>query len=304
MNKSGRKKRTEIQNLQEGNMKNIAKLFFLDFITKSKATQKLYSDRIKNREALYKKKLLSSKGYVASEITKRVNEWLDMGFLEISNKKKQYYDKDNKKEGKPAFAYRMNLNPLFHYCKKEHNIEFTEEENYFLYQLFFDYEIRERVIQQFPEEDIINAILKYYVQNFIQVYNYLLRFQVVPENKEMQIKINKAKQKAEGVNARNEKLIMQNFEDFKESMLRSYILSKGKTEEDFRKDYKKTEEAFNQEFKKHKKDFMDILADEDFQELLDSGFLEYKDKLKNNRSMVLSVDKKFLTALRINPFIF
>jgi hypothetical protein len=304
--KAGRKQRDWLANIQEGKMKDIARLFFLSFITKSQATKILYVNRIKNREELHKKKLLSSVGYVAPEITKRINEWQERGFLEVSNRKVQYHKKEiqNKKEvlikeGKPTYAFLLNLNPLFLYCKEKYDIDFKPEEKEFLngiIGLFRSEQVRKLIFFEYPEDDIINSTLKFYVKHYIMPYGYLARLELNPINKEIKEEFERAKQKAEEVN-KNKWILSYTKKQQKDSkeIYKSYGFNE-KEAEKMAEQMKEIHKESNKSIKKTKYDYIDILS---YKDISTDNFTHYISELKKNPELVLSVDKKIMKALGV-----
>jgi hypothetical protein len=87
----------------------------------------------------------------------------NLGYLKkerrkITNPKSKYHPSED--------IYFSTLKPLFDYFK-EKGIDLSEEEKSEFNVFFCQSPSRERILEQFKEEDVINAILKSYVKNFV-----------------------------------------------------------------------------------------------------------------------------------------
>jgi len=159
-------KRTALEKIQTLKTKNVAQLFFFSYLTPNIVT------KILHKKAWNKCKEKTGQGFVMPYIRDCLNEWKKEGFIEISpvkipfrverkrNKKivKSYYLKN--------YGYRLNFEPLYRYCKENYNIEFTEEEKEIVNKrVGFEF-MRKRILREYPNEDIINATIKFYIKHY------------------------------------------------------------------------------------------------------------------------------------------
>lgn len=97
-----------------------------------------------------------------------LKEWKKAGFIERSPVKLPFRVK--KKNGESYilknYAYRLTLEPLYLFCRERHNIEFTKQEKEIINNRVGTEVMRKRIIQEYPNDDIINAILKFYIKQF------------------------------------------------------------------------------------------------------------------------------------------
>lgn len=267
-------KKTEIERIQEGIGKDIAKLFFYTYRTPSQVTKIKYKDAWKMRNEK------SQKSFVMPIVQNYLAEWKKRGFIETSKVKIPI--KIERKKGKPydlfSEGYLLNLGPLYDYCKGR-GILFTEEEKSFLRLNFLSEDIREAILREFPNEDIINAMLKYYSKNLIMRYFYILRD--IDENPK---KYRKEKVKAEKLN--NPK------DDLGKEMRKAHgrIITKLKRRYGAKSD-------------KIIKDFSTLRF---FAHNLPTTptnllFRIYIDHLGEKDDFIPNLDRKFLTALQISP---
>ncbi len=170
-------KRNTLEDMQFGAGKKIARAFFLEFITPTDVTKREYPNA-------YKMRTIKKRGsFVISQVSKRFNHWKKEGFLDES--KYKLPRSIEKKKGKNYtlwfYGYRLNLKPLFKYCNDQ-GVNFTEDEKYFINELLGSSQIRKNILKENQGEDVINAILKYYVKNTIMRYfSYMRDFKENPE---------------------------------------------------------------------------------------------------------------------------
>ena len=116
-------KRTPLEKIQTLGTKKVARIFF-NFMTCGFATRLLHETAWKRYRE--KNKSISSMRYIRDCF----NEWKEADFIEKSPVELKYMIR--KKNCKPYFldnyAYRLNLNPFYLYCKEKKNIEFTQRE--------------------------------------------------------------------------------------------------------------------------------------------------------------------------------
>lgn len=304
--KAGRKKRDWLGNLQEGKMKDMARLFFLPNMTKAEATKILYSDRRERKMKYYRTK----RGYTAPEITKRIREWQELGFIITSKDKILYWKKEKEQNndreieikcGKPAYAYLMNLEPLYRFCKEYHAIEFNQEEKEFLSWLFLSTPVRRSILQEYPKEDIINAILKFYIKHYTLPYSYTFRLKEKPLDENMAMEFEKAKIKAEEAN-KNQKYFFKDksLVEFENEMKSSpFFENKNISKRRINWLYNLSRDIYSRE-RNREYTFMDAIVYHP-ERSLDDGFHVYHNKCREYPNLVTSVDGKFMKALGILP---
>lgn len=195
-----RTKKTWLENIQTGTGKKVARAFFEDYKTHEEVTKELYPKAYKQiRRAKIKK------NYVMPIVTSHFKEWQTLGFFDKSKPLRKlnliqlsFISEELKKNlkylPKDYCLSLLNLEPIYKFCK-ERNIEFSDREKEFLKLALLSDHLRKDILKEFPEEDIINAVLKYYAKNCILRYLYLLR--EIRENPE---KYKKEKAKAEELN--------------------------------------------------------------------------------------------------------
>jgi len=160
-----KQKRTPLEKIQTLQTKKVARVFF-NFMTCGFATRLLY-------ETAWKKCREKNKvGFVIPYIRDCFNEWKEAGFIEKSPVKLKYLI--IKKNCKPYFqynyTYRLNLNPFYLYCKEKKNIDFTQKEKKLLNYIMRSLVIRENILRENPDVDIITAILIFYIKHFALPY--------------------------------------------------------------------------------------------------------------------------------------
>jgi len=160
-----KKKRTPLEKIQTLRTKKVARSFFY-FMTCGFATRRLH-------EKAWKRCREKNKyGFVMPYIRECFNEWKKAGFIEKSPSKLAY--RITKKNCKPYFlyhyAYRLNLEPFYIYCKEKKQIDFTQKERKVLNYVMRSQVIRQDILRENPETDIITAILLYYIKHFALPY--------------------------------------------------------------------------------------------------------------------------------------
>ena len=164
--KMAKQKRTPLEKIQTLKSKKVARLFFGYFMTCGFVTRLLHEKVWKD----YKVK--NKHGFVMPYIRDCFNEWKDVEFIEKSPFKLKYIIR--KKNCKPYFqynyAYRLNLNPFYLYCKEKKKVDFTSKEQELLNYILRSQIIRENILRENPDEDIITAILIFYIKHFALPY--------------------------------------------------------------------------------------------------------------------------------------
>jgi len=155
-------KRTPLEKIQTLKSKDIAKIFFIDYLTPGIVTKILY------KKTYERCKQKTQKGFVMPYVRDCFNEWKKEGFIETSPVKIPFLVK--RKSGKhhelKNYGYRLNFEPLYFYCKKKYNIDFTNEEKEIINKRVGWVFIRKQILREYPDDDIINATIKYYLKYY------------------------------------------------------------------------------------------------------------------------------------------
>ncbi len=77
----------------------------------------------------------------------------------------------------------LNFEPLYRYFEYK-NILLTEQEKIHIYVKLSPESVRRSVLKQYPDEDIINAIIKFYIKNYALPYIELYRVESLSKNPE------------------------------------------------------------------------------------------------------------------------
>jgi hypothetical protein len=266
-----------IENRKSG---KIAKEVFLTYTTQEKVSSKFYPDRKKfDKGRKYKivekngrkeKVALKNTQYVEPIVNRNFKIWEKEGFLTESRPLTIYHKNRWGGEQPKTIHWRiMNLNPIFKYCREIKNISFTEEEKYYLENFLLP--MREKIIKENPEENLIMAVLKFYSSNF--PIRYLLALRQV---RDLPRKYSKERKKAKELN------------DPKNEM--------GKIAKQLKRDISK---KYGQKIKDKKWDEMKVWAHDS--KNIHNLFVHYFSKLEQNPKIVESVDRKILKALSIYP---
>ena len=159
--KQGKPKRTPLEKIQTLQTMKVAKLFFNTYLTPSIVT------KIMHKEAYEKIKEKNKQGFVMPYIRECLKEWKDAGFIEKSPVKLPFLvEKRTGNYWLKNYGYRLNLNPLYFYCKDKHNIEFTKEERAIIAKRIGLECMRKQIFLQYPNDDIINAMIKFYLKQY------------------------------------------------------------------------------------------------------------------------------------------
>lgn len=285
-----KQKKTWLENIQEGKGKEIARAFFLTYKTPTQITKEIYP------EAFERARIKTQKSFIMPIIATHFKNWQKEGFIMKSKmqipvsffKRRVKYDKPELKvkrqESKKLstyhdWAYLLGLEPIYKFCK-ERGIEFTEEEKSFLKLNLLEEDVRADILEQFPQEDIINATLKYYTKHCIMKYFYLLR-----DIREHPEKYEKVKLRVKELNNPT-----QSFPKALKTQLEKGMNS-------FNKKLGSKNENYKMEF-----DIIRVLAVNLSFAPADRLFKAYTRAIKDNRSVVPSIDKKVMSVLNIYPF--
>lgn len=264
--------KTELEKIQEGKGKEIARAFFLTYTTPSSVTKEIYKDAWEMRNEG------SQKSFVMPIIQNYLFEWKRKRFIETSRIKIPI--KVERKKGKPynlhSEGYLMNLEPIYMFCK-EKGVEFTDKEKQFLNLNLLSEHIRKEILEENTKDDIINATLKYYVKNTIMKYFFLLRD--VRENKK---KYKKQTAKAEKINNPKDKIGKE--------MKKAHA-----------KIMKELTKKFGSKENKIIFDTIKVIAYDLPQNPSNSLFISYLNKLEDGGEFIPTLDNKMLMALQISP---
>lgn len=238
----------------------IIKEFFITFTTQEQLNQIIYSKELIN-----------------PTIKRYYKKWDEFGFITNSRDIK-VKNKKNKEQTTTVKWSLINLEFLNKYCYEKKDFLFTPAELRFLHDLTLPEHIRAKIINEFPKDDLIHAILKFYVKNFIIRYFNLLRD--IRENPDKYIK---EKNKVQELNHP------------------STILGKK-----MKKAHEKLLKQLNKEyFADNKKEQWDIIKSyayrADKKELIEYAFQTYINQIENNPELIKSVDNKILKALDVLP---
>lgn len=255
--------------LQQGKGKEISRAFFREFSTQENISLELGYKRQKRAKGKRKEKV----HYVEPIVNIRCKEWEKLGFLE---KSKPIPFKDRWDRNQYVYWKIMSLEPIFRYCKEYYKIEFSEKEKIFL-DFLSKMTLREKILNEFKNEDIITAFLLFYTKHFIMKY-----FELLKDIEANPKKYNKERKRAEEIiNPKTP-----------EGISRLKIWEK--TQREIHKKY-----SSNKPYKKIKQSITETII-----YLVNTGdiiFNHYVGELKENKELIFSIDKKILTALNLNP---
>lgn len=238
------------------------------------------------------KKKNPKKPYVLPIVNHYFQFWKEEGFIEKSKPLREWglLTKEAKKRlrylPKDYSLSILNFEPIYKYCEKK-KISFTEEEKSFLNDLLLSEKLRESILKEFPEEDIINATLKFYVKNFLLRYFYLLK-----EIREDRLynkgkKYKEAREKAEEIN--NPKTKMQKeINKVLEKVLRNIAIK-----HNLLKDKRKITDFDTLKVVTFNHKNLNNPGDIAFR-------FGYLSQISENKELVQSVDKKILSALNLS----
>ena len=155
---------TPLEKIQKGKGRDIARIFFLYHFPPSSVTKVIYPETCERRKGKNKH------NFVMPLVQNYLSEWKKEGFIETIKMKIPIEKKNNISYLINSKCYRFNLKPLYIYCKEKYKIEFTKEEEGFIDYLFSSKSQRFLVLREFPKDNIINAILKFYIKHYVLSY--------------------------------------------------------------------------------------------------------------------------------------
>ncbi len=153
-------KRTPLEKIQTLETMKVAKLFFNTYLTPSIVTM------IMHKKAWANCREKTQQGFVMPYIRDCLKEWKEEGFIETCKLPFRVEKKTGKSYWLENYGYRLNLNPLYRFCKEKNNIEFTKEEKEIINKRIGLEVMRKRIFIEYPNDDIITASLKFYVKQY------------------------------------------------------------------------------------------------------------------------------------------
>lgn len=282
--------------------KRISKAWFITFSNSKGITDFVYGNEIdhQNWKVIKKKKI--KKDTINGAVKTRFTKWKRLGFFEVSRNLKIKTWRRGNWYYPTTKLYMLNLNPLYNYCE-EKNINFSPEEKEFLNGvngLLRPNQVRELIFFEYPEEDLITAILKFYVKHYIMLYGYLTRLQENPINKEMKEKFEEAKLRAEEIEKNKDKWKL-NYTRKQQRASEEFYKREGFNDKEAKRMAEQMKEILrkvNKSTKNEKYDYIDVLSHE---EITRDNFIRYVSENKKNPKLVLNVDKNIMKALGILP---
>jgi len=154
-----------IEGFQRGLGKKVSRILFSGAVNREKITELLYPESYNKQ-----KQRKPYKVYINRHINELCNKWEKQRFIEkIPVSKKDRWNRKFK-----SYVEMLNFEPLFLYFKERYNIDFTEEEREFLqnkeawaYHLQWN---RQRILSEYPNENILDAIIKFYIKHYSVPY--------------------------------------------------------------------------------------------------------------------------------------
>ena len=252
----------------------IFKLIFTTPLSQEKIQEKLRQE--------YKKKGRRTDDQILANLTSNyLNAWEELKYVE---KRRQKNPESKSKYHPNINVYSANPTPFFDFCEKDKKIKFSNKQRRVLWNLLTAedvapsttyFPIKDKVLSDYPKEDIINAILRFYVKDFILKYN--MGYIFVEENKErFEEKYKKGldKKRLKETKRIMEKLGMKYIDESKNRFL--YFLKCASLQQ-----------AINEE-----------LEDYDTGDL---AFRLYIDSKRDNPKEIKEIDKKILKASGLYP---
>ncbi len=278
------KKQNWLNTLQDNQGKKISRIWFREYNNQEGITKEFNPEAYERWLKRTDKKKVPR--YVLPIINYYFQQWKELYFFDKSKPLREIQHLLTE-EARKKLRYvpknyclsLINLEPIFKFCKDK-NIEFSEEEKSFLKITLLSEHIRKRILEEFSEEDIINATLKYYAKNCILKYFYLLRE------------------------------IRENPKKYKKEMAKAEELNKPTTKEGkqmkrwHNQVMKEMSKKFDMPLQQQKKEFDTIKIIAYNLPPTPSNLLfrmDYLDQLEDKRDMIISIDKKVLSALNIYP---
>lgn len=154
-----------LEGFQRGLGERVSKILFSVPTSREKMTELLYPDSYKKQ-----KHNKPNKTYINRHVNDLCNWWDEKGFIE-----KVPIIKENRWGRKITVNLeRLNFEPLFLYFKEKHKIEFTNEERQFLLnkepRINHLQWSRQQILKEYPEDNILDAIIKFYIKHYSVPY--------------------------------------------------------------------------------------------------------------------------------------
>jgi len=274
-----------LKRIQEGKGKEIARFFFSNFTNEETATAVFHPEAHKKNSIKKVKKICKKVSYVDRNINRLCKEWEKEGFFEKRDIEIEFTNRWKGKQKRIVSVKSMNLEPLYRYCKEKHNIEFSPEEKKFVDGLLNqNLQVRNLIWILYPNDDIINATLKFYIKHFPLPFDALHGHSRMKFDKEYIELMERAEKDADRV-----------IKQFKENPTQKPQLGKEylddlENSEGITK--KSPDEKYNlEDLKKIEKNLV--------KSILHGTAYIYMTTYKRNPQLVLSVDTKFLKVLGI-----
>lgn len=252
-------KKTWLENIQTGAGLKVSREFFLTQTNETEVSKKLYPNRLKNDKGKVQKKITS----IEPTISRLHKEYNELGFFTYSRKLpiEDRWGRIRKIQYKI-----MNLEPVVKYSKEKYNIDFSKEEKEFLFELTLS--MREKILNENPDKDVINAFLNYYQKHYIIQFSNYYTPEKMPLYKTRLEQINKPK-----------------FWKFWDKDIRLQI--------EINKASKKIKESMGS--KPEKFEIIDLLKNHNQDNYFD--YFEYLGKRKKDPNFIISIDKKILKMM-------
>lgn len=270
-----------ISTLQNGQGKELSRIWFAEYNNQEGITKAFNPEAYKRW--LNRKDKRRTPHYVLPIVNYYFQLWNTEGFFEKSaplREKSHLFSEDTRNRLRYLRAnyslFILSLEPIYKFCKENGIKDFSEEEKFYLKQMLLPDYVRKGILDEFPDEDIINATLKYYTKTFILRYLSLQRD--IIENKSRY-------QKEFDYIANIPKELTETHKKLKKGIVKRFG---GKSEEvDYEEIFSVIERvAHNRNNKKN---------------MADNLFSKYISNISYNKNVVSSVDEKVLMALGILP---
>jgi len=157
---------------EKGKGKAIAREFFLDFKTPAQVTAKAYEFAWERRD---------KKNFVVPKVQKLLSKWKKAGFIETKDIKINVIRPGSKPYVTPGEGFRLNFEPFYSYCNEVKKFEFTEKEKEIISLELSSDVIRKQILEEHKDDDVINAIIKYYIKINVGLYDKIRYIENIPK---------------------------------------------------------------------------------------------------------------------------
>ena len=166
---SGRPKINTVGKFKEGKGKVIAQVLFMYDFPLWTVSKIIYPKLYTGKKGFVK----GSEKKVIPRIQAYVSEWKKQGFLDEKKGSVLVHRRTKNKTieylSPQEVSYRLNLEPMYEYFKMK-GITFSENQRSFIFQMLGQESLRPFIVREFPEEDIIQACIKFYIKVYILPY--------------------------------------------------------------------------------------------------------------------------------------